>query len=326
MLGGPVPDATQWDQIEQVGDCSYKVFAYLERLTAQGELIHQDDTSVRMLSLMAQNRQIQAAADAMGVSRPTERSGMFTTGLVVKVGEHTVGLYYSGRDHAGENRKALLRQRRAGLATPLVMSDALSRNEAEENGLIRCHCLAHGRRQCSDLEDVFPRACQVVLDVLKQVCDQDDKVRDQQLCPEARLAYHQAVSGPSMDGLKQWLQKQVDDRLVEPNSSLGKAIVSMQRHWAPLTRFLQVPDAPLDNNFVERALKLFIRQRKNALFHRTEHSASIASVLTSLIGHLPLRRGQCLGVLGGVARASPRGRGGPGGVAALDLCLKPGLA
>jgi hypothetical protein len=34
---------------------------------------------------------------------------------------------------------------------------------------------------------------------------------------------------------------------------------------------------------VERALKLFIRQRKNSLFYKSEHSAYIASVLTSLI-------------------------------------------
>ena len=34
---------------------------------------------------------------------------------------------------------------------------------------------------------------------------------------------------------------------------------------------------------MERALKLFIRQRKNSLFFATEHSAYIASMLTSLI-------------------------------------------
>lgn len=44
-----------------------------------------------------------------------------------------------------------------------------------------------------------------------------------------------------------------------------------------------MPGAPLENNLAERALKLFIRQRKNSLFYRTEHSAYIASVLTSLI-------------------------------------------
>ena len=283
MLRVPVPDATQWDQIELVADCSYRVFEVLERLAAQGELIHQDDTSVRILALMDDNRTIRAQAEARGVSRPTERTGMFTTALVVQVGERTICLYYSGRAHAGENLKALLEQRQAGLDKPLVMSDALSRNEANEDGLIRCHCLAHGRRQFSDLEDVFPTECQVVLEALKQVFDHDDEARAQQLSPAQRLAYHQSLSQPIMDALKRWLQQQVDERLVEPNSSLGKAIAYMQTHWETLTRFLSIPGAPLDNNLVERALKLFIRQRKNSLFYRTEHSAYIASVLTSLI-------------------------------------------
>jgi transposase len=70
---------------------------------------------------------------------------------------------------------------------------------------------------------------------------------------------------------------------VEPNSSLGKAIAYWQTHWQTLTRFLQIENAPLDNNLVERALKLFIRQRNHSLFYKTEHSAYIASVLTSLI-------------------------------------------
>jgi hypothetical protein len=64
-----------------------------------------------------------------------------------------------------------------------------------------------------------------------------------------------------MEGLKQWLAQQFDERLVEPNSSLGKAIAYLRGHWDTLTRFLSVPGAPLDNNMVERALKLFIRQR-----------------------------------------------------------------
>jgi hypothetical protein len=101
MLGVPVPEATQWDQIEQLGDCSYKVFVYLETLAAQGELIHQDDTSVRILALMAENRTHQTAAEALGFARSQERTGMCTTALVVKVGEQTICLYYSSRSHAG---------------------------------------------------------------------------------------------------------------------------------------------------------------------------------------------------------------------------------
>lgn len=71
------------------------------------------------------------------------------------------------------------------------MSDALSRNEADETSLMRCHCLAHGRRQCSDLADVFPQECEVVIKALKQVFDHDEHAWNEQLSPEARLAYHQ---------------------------------------------------------------------------------------------------------------------------------------
>ncbi len=192
MLGVPVADATQWDQIEQVGDCSSRVFEVLERLAAQGALIHQDDPAARILSLMDDNRKMRAQAEARGLSRPPERTGMFPTAWVVQVGERTICRYYAGRSHAGENLKALLAPRQAGLDKPLVMSDALSRNEVDEDGLMRCHCLAHGRRQFSDLEDVFPVECQVVLAALKQVFDHDDEAREQQMNSAERLAYHQA--------------------------------------------------------------------------------------------------------------------------------------
>src|SRR6266516_1405242 len=249
MLGVPVPDATQWDQIEKVGDCAYVVFAQMEQVAAQGELILQDDTAVRIVSLMQENIEIVSAAQAQGLSTSKERTGMHTTALVVKVGEHTAILYYSSRRHAGENLQGLLDKREAGLGKPLVMSDALASNEvANDAAVIRCHCLAHGRRKFSDLEAVFPHECQVVLEVISQVFDHDEQARKEQLSPEARLAYHQAQSQPLMEALQKWLAKQIDEHLVEPNSTLGKAMVYMQRHWETLTRFLSIPGAPIDNN------------------------------------------------------------------------------
>ncbi len=86
-----------------------------------------------------------------------------------------------------------------------------------------------------------------------------------------------------MDERKGWLDTQCDDRLVEPNSALGQAIASRHNHWETLTRFLSVPGAPLDKNVVERALKLCIRQRNTSLCSKSAYSASIASVLTSVI-------------------------------------------
>src|SRR5207249_2751022 len=147
---------------------------------------------------------------------------MHTTALAVQVGEHTAILYYSSRRHAGENLQGLLDKRQAGLEKPLAMSDALSSNEvADASRLIRCHCLAHGRRKFSDLEEVFPHECQVVLQVISQVFDHDEQARKEQLSPQTRLAYHQAQSQPLMEALKKWLDTQLDDHLVEPDSPLG---------------------------------------------------------------------------------------------------------
>ena len=283
MLGGPAPDATQWDEGEVVGDCAYKVCEQMEPEAAQGAVIFHDDTAVRILSLMQANRELFAPAQAQGLSTPTERTGMHTTAWAVQGGAHTAILYYSSRRHAGENLQALRDKRAAGVANPLAMSDALSSNAvADEARLIRCPCLAHGRRKCSDLEAVFPHECQVVLEVIRQGFDHDEQAREDPLSAAARLAYHQAQSQPLMDELKRWLDKQIDDRLVEPNSSLGKAIGYMRRHWQTLTRFLSIPGAPMEHNVAERVLKLCIRQRKNSLFYKTPHSASMASVLTRL--------------------------------------------
>lgn len=92
--------------------------------------------------------------------------------------------------------------RAADWGKPIVMSDALAANTAEEAALIRCHCLAHGRRRFSDLEEVFPAECTVVIEALKQVFDHDEETRVTQMNATERLAYHQAYSRPIMEALK----------------------------------------------------------------------------------------------------------------------------
>ncbi len=75
----------------------------------------------------------------------------------------------------------------------------------------------------------------------------------------------------------------MNEQLVESNSSLGKAIKYMLNHQIALTQFLRIPGAPLDNNILERALKMPIRIRKNSMFFATEHGAYVGSMLLSLI-------------------------------------------
>jgi transposase len=148
LVGVPVPDATQWDQLEHVGHCAYPVFKHFEQLAAQGDVIYQDDTPARGLALIAENQAAIAQAQANGEA--PSRTGMYTTALIVQGGERRSCLYDTGRQPAGENLEALLAKREPQRGKPLVRSDALASTSAEEDRLLRCHCPAHGRRKFSE--------------------------------------------------------------------------------------------------------------------------------------------------------------------------------
>ena len=112
----------------------------------------------------------------------------------------------------------------------------------------------------------------------------NDKVsREKKLSAEARLVYHQTHSRPTMDDLHTWLQRQFDNRLVEPNSALGDAINYLLKRWERFTLFLRQAGAPLDNNICERALKKSILHRKNSMFYKTRQGARVGDMHMSLI-------------------------------------------
>jgi len=264
-------------------------------------VVHNDDTGVKILELMRE-RARQAAledSDAGTAAKPwstaensaegsgkepgPERTGMFTTGIVATGDGHKIALFISGRQHAGENLKDVLRRRAVELPPPIQMCDALSRNLPGELKTILGNCLAHGRRQFVDEADRFPEECRHVLEALAVVYHNDAIAREQKLSPRERLLFHQAESGPTMEKLHVWLVRQFDERRVEPNSGLGKAISYLLRHWEKLTLFLRVAGAPLDNNVCERALKKAIRHRRNSLFYKTPHGAHVGDMFMSLI-------------------------------------------
>src|SRR3954451_24117324 len=142
-------------------------------------------------------------------------------------------------------------------------------------------CLAHARRQFTDIEDLFPEECRQVRDALATVYHYDAETKT--MTPEQRLAHHQRYSAPVLEQLRCWIDEQFQQRKVEPNSVLGKALAYLQRHWEGLTQFLRHGRAPLDSNAVERALKRVVLHRKNALFFRTEHGAAVGDILMSVI-------------------------------------------
>jgi hypothetical protein len=272
-LGIPLPASTQWEMVETNADKIYPVYNELIRQGAQGNLFHHDDTLMKILA----NLKATKAEDE------TSRKGSFTTGILAVAGERPIALFFTGPKHAGENLATLLKQRASGLSPPIQMCDAASRNMSKEFATLLANCLAHARRNFVDLVPAFPEECRYVIEALAEVYHHDQVAKEQSLSADQRLCFHQDRSGPVMERLNVWLQKQFDDRRVEPNSSMGKAIAYMLNHWEPLTLFLRVPGAPLDNNICEQALKRAILHRKNSLFFRTEHGAYIGDLFMSLI-------------------------------------------
>jgi transposase len=279
-MGIPMPRATQWELVERASGLLDPVHQAMIDQAAQGELLHNDDTTAKILEYFAG---VEPELDESGDKNTDERTGVFTSGIVSVTGSRRIGLFFTGRKHAGENLAKVLARRASTLAAPIQMCDALSRNVPGELKTIMSNCLAHARRRFVEVVNDFPEECRHLLEILREVYKHDAFTRAQGMSPDERLLYHQKNSGPLMDGLETWLRDQIEQRKVEPNSGLGEAIGYMRKHWLKLTLSLRMPGAVLDNNICERALKKAILHRKNALFYKTQNGADVGDIFMSLI-------------------------------------------
>ena len=210
----PLPDATQWDIIEQAVPAPRCVYQELIRQAAQAPLLHNDDTPARVLALMRERKQAEAAG------KPTPKA-INTSGIVALRGEHRVVLS-SPAMRTQARTSSCAGQRAQELAPPMHMCDALSSNMAGEFVTVLCHCMSHARRKVVDVLEHFPDQGRHIIEVLGRVYANDEDCRKRQRSPEQRLAYHQEHSGPGMNELKAWIDERFERREVEPNSGWGR--------------------------------------------------------------------------------------------------------
>jgi hypothetical protein len=272
-LGIPMPASTQWKLVNEASETLEPVFDELIQQAAQAQVIHNDDTTMKLLD----------RPDLQRKGKKT-RTAVYTSGIVAKLSGRIIALFRTGMKHAGENLALVLMHRAAERAKPIQMCDALSANTAGEMGVldtILAHCLTHARRRFVDVVDSFPDECRHLLETLGVVYRNDALTKD--MPPGKRLEFHQIHSGPPMEELRLWLRDQLEGRKTEPHSGLGKAITYMLKHWVELTLFLRDGLAPLDNNLCERVLKRAILHRKNALFYKTQNGARVGDIFMSLI-------------------------------------------
>lgn len=276
----PVPASTQWEVVRDRAEDLQPVYEELVRRAAAGRVVHNDDTHARILAFMGERRADLVKA---GKLPNPERTGVFTTGVVADTSDGAIALFFTGRKHAGENLADVLAERARELGPPIQMCDGLDRNLPKGHNVVLSNCLCHGRRQFVDEVNNFPAECRHVLEELRIVFRTEATCRLANLAPDERLALHQRESAPVMQRLKSWMKAELDDKRVEPNSGLGKAINYLLARWGPLTLFLSVAGVPLENNICERALKMAIRHRNNSLFYRSERGADVGDLYMTLI-------------------------------------------
>jgi hypothetical protein len=277
-LGIPLPSSTQWDMVSAGSIALHPIMTALLELAAQGKLVHNDDTTAKILELMGKRRE-KAPPDP----KKHKRKGMYTTGIISYTEKHRIALFCTGTHHAGENLEALLKRRREYHSPPIQMCDGLSQNLPGEIKVMLANCLAHSRRKFVEIVENFPKDCRHVILEMAKVYHTDSVAREKNMTSEERLLLHQKYSQKIMSDLKSWMLEKFKAKEVEPNSGLGQAINYSLKRWDALTLFLREAGAPLDNNICERALKKSILTRKNSLFYRSENGAKIGDLYMSII-------------------------------------------
>ena len=179
--------------------------------------------------------------------------------LDVFSGDETTVYQFSLTKH-GDELAALLRG-----FSGVLMCDAESRlNEVCRNeGVKRANCNAHPRRAFRDAEAVQPILAKEAGQFLTRMYAIERKALRDGHVGEALRAIRQAKIRPIADAFRRWLE--LHDALL-PSDLLGKAVRYYVRHFADLTRFIDDPDIPIDNNPSERAFQDHAKLRLNALF------------------------------------------------------------
>lgn len=275
ILGTPVSPSEIWEMTEEVADALQPVYAIMCEHASAAELVHNDDTKARILSVMKDR------GERKGTPDEDKRTGIFTTAILA-VWQNTdvrIALFFTGTNHAGENLDHLLNKRPQGLSAPIQQCDGGHNVPKHHDTDLSC-CNSHSRRKFYELVATWPKIVVKIIGWYSIVFANEKSAPSD---PLLRLKWHQDHSAPVMKQIKNYCDGLLERKEIEPNSSMGKAIAYLNNHWEELTLFLRIPGVPVHNNDAERLIKQAVRNRKNAYFYRNETGAKIGDILMSMM-------------------------------------------
>ncbi len=279
VLGMAVAASTIYDQCKAVSDLLKPLVKYLLMLAADAPDYALDDTTNRIVD------QTGKQIPDRRTKKPKHRTGVYTSAVVATLeGGQPLVLFKTNIGHGGEWLDEVLQPRQTTAPPPLLMSDALNRNQPSViERYIWCKCNAHARREFHHCIDTVAQA-EWVIEEYGKIWQHNTHCDEAELDVDARQRYHHEHSLPVMESLREkcrdWIERSDE---IEPNSTFGKACAYFLNHFEDLCRFCHVPGAKLDNNGVEQILKLIIRVRKNSLFYKTQEGADVGDILTTVL-------------------------------------------
>ena len=285
LYGVRVSTSNMWAQCSGVwDDCASFIFDALVEEVSRAREMYTDDTGARILEVIAENKELP---------KNERRACHTTTVCATRVCPETsakseIRLYITDNKYCGENIAPIIEKKY--LENPdhylALIADASSKNMPHIDAdllikIIIVGCLVHGRRKFFELLDFWPEECRYFIEEIAHIYRIEDECRHME--SKKRLRYHKRYSTPHMNNIYKKIRQLFDDRLVEPNSDLGKAMNYWIKNKKSLTMFLRVKGVDLDNNRSERSLKTIIVQRKNSLFFKSRSSAEKLSGLSSIV-------------------------------------------
>ncbi|MEO8213837.1 MAG: IS66 family transposase [Myxococcales bacterium] len=252
-LGIPIARSTLTDLLHQVARSLEPLAQRLLKLVAAAEVVQADETSLKM-------------------QKPNKRGFVWTF-----LADKLIAYRFAG-NRSGATPESVLG---AGPGT-LVVDMFTGYNVVTGTGKRdRAGCLAHVRRRFFDALPYAPEG-KIALEFIRDVyVVEHDAIAAGLAGTEEHRRMRQARTGPIMARLMTWLEAQ--KHLHPPKGPMGSAVAYTLNHWTELTRFIENPDIPPDNNRSESALRVVALGRKNFLFVGHEQAGQNLADLYSLV-------------------------------------------
>ena len=152
---------------------------------------------------------------------------------------------------------------------------------AEREEILWCPCMAHVRRKFVEAESGDPELRRQVLRKIRHLFLLERVAWSRS--PEERLRIRQEIEKPILDELTEKIKERLLAGKLLPKSKFHQALnyyLGLAPHF---NNYLHHPDARLDNNVAERALRPLTIGRKNWLFVGSEDGGKASATLLSLV-------------------------------------------